>query len=398
MTQKDTTHNQEYIFTYILLKLAARCNINCTYCYWFRDKSVYQKPAVLTLEAEKAFIEKLAAHIRKYHVKNFFILFHGGEPLLFGKQRFEGFCQSLRHLEEKLGFELKLAVTTNGILVDQEWARLFRTFRVGVTVSIDGPEWVHNKYRLNFQGHGTFHETITALNVLRSDGIEPGVIAVCNPHSDPGEICNFFVTELGIFSFDILIPDATRENKPPSIAHYYKKLFDLWYDSYAPEGVSIRFIESISKGLLGLESHSESIGYGPNTTFTMLTDGSLEPLDVLRITGDNSTKTTLNVFNHELQDIQTNPLWREVREASLNLAPICQECAYKFACGGGHIAHRWSKQNRYNNPSVYCEDLKQIFKHAWARIAADLYIQTPTSIIPFLEADALFKRRRDINV
>jgi sulfatase maturation enzyme AslB (radical SAM superfamily) len=40
-------------FAFVLVKLASRCNINCTYCYWFRDAQVYEKPAVLTLEAER---------------------------------------------------------------------------------------------------------------------------------------------------------------------------------------------------------------------------------------------------------------------------------------------------------------------------------------------------------
>ena len=43
------------VFTFVLVKLASRCNINCTYCYWFRDAEVYRKPAVLTAEAEDAF-------------------------------------------------------------------------------------------------------------------------------------------------------------------------------------------------------------------------------------------------------------------------------------------------------------------------------------------------------
>ena len=35
------------VFKFILVKLAARCNINCSYCYWFRDKSVYDLPKIL---------------------------------------------------------------------------------------------------------------------------------------------------------------------------------------------------------------------------------------------------------------------------------------------------------------------------------------------------------------
>jgi uncharacterized protein len=367
-----TGAHDEQVFRYILLKLATRCNLKCTYCYWFRDDSVYEKPAVLTQQAEAAFLEKLARHIQQYQIDYFSILFHGGEPLLFGKKRFEAFCGKLRDMEKAFGFKLSLAITSNGVLIDEQWARLLRAFRVAVTISIDGPELVHDQRRVDIKGRGTFHKVLAALPILAAEGIRPGVLAVCDPHSDPEELCELFVRRLEIQHFDILVPDATHEDKPASIARYYKKLFDIVYDTYGMEGVHVRWLETVTKGLLGVPSHSESIGYRPVTTFTLLTDGSLEPLDVLRTAGRKATATSFDIFNHELQEIQRDPLWREVRDASLTLAPVCEQCVYKSACGGGHIASRWSKANRYNNPSVYCDDIKDIFDHISQRIANDI--------------------------
>lgn len=363
------------VFRYVLLKLAARCNIKCTYCYWFRDQSVYTKPPLLTLDAENALIGKLASHVLNHRIPDFFILFHGGEPLLFGKARFRMLCHKLRYLSSQLAFRLQLAVTTNGMLVDSEWAELFREYSVGVTVSIDGPAPVHNASRVDSQGRGTFDRVMKGLATLRSAGVEPGALAVCRPLSDPREICGFFVDTLGLKSFDILVPDATHEDAPDSIAYFYKTLFDLWYDVYSSKGVRIRYLESISKGLLGIDSRSESIGYGPTSTLTMLTDGSLEPLDVLRTAGTSMTKTAFNIFDHELQHAQRDKLWREVHDASLALAAPCLSCAYRHACGGGHIASRWSRARRFDNPSVYCDDIKEIMSHAWSRIAPDLRLE-----------------------
>ena len=70
-------------------------------------------------------------------MKNFFILFHGGEPLLFGKARFGALCAKLRSLAAECGIDLRLAVTTNAVLIDADWAALFSRWRVGVTVSLD---------------------------------------------------------------------------------------------------------------------------------------------------------------------------------------------------------------------------------------------------------------------
>jgi uncharacterized protein len=372
----------EKIFENLLLKLATRCNINCTYCYWFRDSSVYQKPGLLTATAEESLLSKLRSHIKRYDLKKFRIMYHGGEPLLFGKRRFEVLCGNLRRLEGTVGFSLRLTMTTNGLLIDEEWISLFKRYGVSVTLSIDGPARVHDSNRLDFKGEGTFNSTIAAFHLMRSEGLEPWILAVCNPAHDPEEICEFFTRELHAKSFDILVPDSNYEDKPASIATYYTKLFDLWYDKYSRQGVRIRFLESVTKGLLGMDSNSESIGYGPVTTVTMLTDGSLEPLDVLRTAGNASTKTEFNIVDNELQDIQGDPLWREVHEASLNLHETCQGCIYRHACGGGHIASRWSKTNRYNNPSVYCQDYQRLFSHAWTRISSDLYLEQDKVIAP----------------
>jgi uncharacterized protein len=381
-----TGPGSRFPFNYTLVKLAMRCNLACTYCYWFRDESVYDKPSLLTPEAEDAYVEKLGRHIVRYRMPSFYILFHGGEPMLFGAKRFDAFCRKLRALEHEVGFKLKLGMTTNGLLVNDAWLHLFQYHDVSVTLSIDGPAEAHDTFRVDFEGRGTHRKTVDALHLLRERGLEPGVLSVCNPRLDPEPLCEYFVNGLGLTAFDFLVPDANYEDGPPSIARYYTKLFDLWYDRYSARGIRIRFIESIAGGLLGQESHSESIGYGPTSTVTMLTDGSLEPLDVLRTAGKGFTKTAFNIVDHELQDVEADPLWQEILNATVHLPRVCEECTYKFACGGGHVASRFSREKRYDNPSVYCGDFKKLFRHSWKRMRKDLFVATGQGQIPLRQA------------
>ena len=63
------------------------------------------------------------------------------------------------------------------------------------------------------------------------------------------------------------------------------------------------------------------------------------------------------------------PVWLEAYHASLNLCDTWNACEYRQVCGGGRINHRWSAERRYENPSVYCEDLKEIFGHIRERVA-----------------------------
>lgn len=363
-------------FNYLLLKIASRCNIDCTYCYWFRDASVYEKPKKLMREAEVALLVKLSQHIRQYDLSEFYILLHGGEPLLFGKERFRTFCSAINSVAGDTDCTIHLSLTTNGILIDEEWAAILNDNNVDVTLSIDGPTEIHDKHRIDFKGLGTLSAVEAGLDQLRRVGITPGVLAVCDPQSDPRNVLDYFIKDLGIKKFDILVPDSTHEDNPRSIENYFKALFDAWYPSLANEGVDIRYLSSMMKGLLGGVSKVESIGYGPINTVCMLTDGSLEPLDVIRITGTGTTATEMNIFEHSFEDMKSCPVWREAYNASMRPCSVCLSCDYVQACGGGFLPHRFSAESGYDNPSVYCKDIKGLLSHIWDHIAHEVTIQS----------------------
>jgi sulfatase maturation enzyme AslB (radical SAM superfamily) len=91
------------VFTFVLVKLASRCNINCSYCYWFRDADVYKKPALLGVESEDAFCRRLEEHIREFGLDQFILALHGGEPLLFPKHRFVALLKKLDAIADRTG-------------------------------------------------------------------------------------------------------------------------------------------------------------------------------------------------------------------------------------------------------------------------------------------------------
>ena len=362
-------------FTFILVKLASRCNIKCTYCYWFRDAMVYQKPAVLTPEAEDAFCLRLEDHIREFSLPFFLLVFHGGEPLLFPKRRFDAFCKKLRGVEQRIGCAIMRGITTNAILVDDEWIALFKEHNISVSVSLDGPSEINDKFRVDFKGRGTLKDTLEGLDRLRAAGLDPGLISVCNPGTDPEKVLDFVVNELGYTHFDILPPDATHGDNPPPIADYFIRLFDVWFDKYAARGVNIDTLDAMIRGLVGQLSLSDTIGLGPIDTITLMPDGALEPLDVLRIAGNGSTATKIHVRDNAIKDVHNDPVWEEAYEASTTLCETCRKCEFLDACGGGHLAQRWSAERRFDNPSVYCESWKRILGHMWSRIAPTLTVE-----------------------
>lgn len=244
---------------------------------------------------------------------------------------------------------------------------------MSVAVSIDGPPEVHDSRRITLRREGSWGTTVDGYLALCRNGIQPSVLAVCHPASDPSAVLDHIAGDLGAVFCDFLMPDADHSGPPPpSIADFYIGLFDSWYDRYADLGVDVRIFGDFIRGLLGLQTKTDSLGYAPMQTVCLNTNGKLEPHDVLRIAGSTRVATDCSVFTHELADIYSDPLFDRVRRAVTDLCEDCSSCLYRTACGGGHLAHRWSEQRGYKNPSVYCSDLKRIFSHIAQRIRIDL--------------------------
>src|SRR6266576_787459 len=70
--------------------------------------------------------------------------------------------------------------------------------------------------------------------------------------------------------------------------------------------------------------------------------------------------------------------WRQTaRDASINLCEKCRQCKFMDACGGGYLPHRFSRNNGYDNPSVYCDDLYSMFDNMQSVLESHLYVSKP---------------------
>ena len=376
---------------YVLIKLASRCNYDCTYCYWFRDGSVRSLPAVIKPDVVEALIPAIERHIARYRLKEFTCSFHGGEPTLYGVAQFKRLVRAIDDVAVRTKCDIRYAMTTNAALLSEAWIKVIVDFNVSVTVSLDGPPKINDARRVSISNEGTWHKTVSGYLDLCRAGVRPSILAVCDPDADPIEILDHLASDLGATFCDVLIPDSNHNESPSSIKGFYIKLFDHWYDEYADRGVELRILTDFMRGLLGLETQTESVGFAPTQTVCLATDGSLEPHDVLRIAGVEQIATTANIRTHEIGAITRDPNWQKVRKASISLCDTCLNCRYKNACGGGHIAQRWSDARGYDNPSVYCEDLQAIFDHIAERLSDDIIAVKDGSALPRATVAALLR-------
>lgn len=360
---------------YYVLKVAGRCNINCTYCYMYNkgDESYRARPRVMPLDVAMQATARIIEYAKKEELPRAYLVLHGGEPLLVGKRWMEDFLTAVQAIRPA-GIEIRMSVQTNATLLDSEWIEMFSRHGVHVGVSIDGPPEWHDQFRIGFDGRGTYDATRRGIDLLRESGASFGALAVANPGYDAARIYRH-LRGLGITKFDFLWPDYNHDAPPPwpagRLAKFFIELFDAWYAEGNPH-VELRWFESVMLLALGEGSLTEGIGGGAVSSVVVETDGSLQPLDVLRICGDSFTEVGLNVITDGVDELRRTGLYQAGLRCQDSLSDTCRECRIVDICGGGYLPSRWSAERGFRNVNVHCADLYEVISYIMRRVRTDL--------------------------
>ena len=163
----------------VLLKVASRCNLNCSYCYVYNmgDSGWRRQPKRLSEGLQAAIVRELAGLVEQQE-RPFSIVLHGGEPLLLGVSRLRSLFAALREAVPACG----LHIQTNGTLLDDPILDVCAEYRVGVSVSLDGPEAITDQHRFDHQGHGSFARVWKGIERLQghpaASSLFSGILAV----------------------------------------------------------------------------------------------------------------------------------------------------------------------------------------------------------------------------
>ena len=360
-----------------VLKVAELCNLNCSYCYMYNkgDTSFRLRPKFMTAEVATATLHRIASYARRRQFAGIEIALHGGEPLLAGHAWMRWFLETSQQIASSEGVIFELGLQTNGTLLDDEWVELFSRFNVQLGISCDGPPEWHDAVRIDHAGSGSYAEVRRAIDLLhRKYKARWGVLTVANPEAPARVVLQHFA-DLGVPMIDFLWPDFNHDAPPPwppgTLGMYYRDLFDFWYSEMHSEP-RVRWFESAIRLLLGGHSSMDALGPNPITDIMVESDGSWEPLDVLRTCENGFTRTKINALTHDVEAIFDVPLYKAGLHNQELLPPVCRSCAYRNVCGGGYLPHRYSRRNGFANPSVHCVDLLAVLTHIRERLAADL--------------------------
>ena len=148
----------------------AVCNLDCSYCFFLSKEMLYPGSRFrMADELLETYLRQLIeSHAQVPEVQ---IAWQGGEPTLMG---LDFFRRSVDIAERYLrpGQRATYTIQTNGTLLDDEWAAFFREHDFLVGLSIDGPRELHDTYRVDKGGKGSFAQVMRGLDHLRDRGVE----------------------------------------------------------------------------------------------------------------------------------------------------------------------------------------------------------------------------------
>jgi uncharacterized protein len=349
-----------------VLKVHSRCDLACDDCYVYQhaDQSWRVKPKALDEATARQAAVRIGEHARKHRLSEVHVVLHGGEPLLLGHDGLLGVLHMLRSLIDPVT-RLDLRIHTNGVLLDERLCELFADYDVRVGVSLDGDRTANDRHRRFAGGRSSHSQVRRALAMLRRPEyrhLYAGILCTIDVANDPIAVYEALLAEAPP-RIDLLLPHATWDkppHRPAGVDTPYASWLGQIHLRWATDGrpVPIRIFDSLLAAWEGHRSSSEAAGLDPVDLLVIETDGSWEQADSLKTAFDGAPATGFDIFSHSVDEVAAHP-GISARQTGLDaLCETCRACSLVRACGGGLYAHRYRSGNGFDNPSVYCADLK----------------------------------------
>ncbi|MFV0253170.1 MAG: anaerobic sulfatase maturase [Beutenbergiaceae bacterium] len=358
-----TSQQRRLPFSVLAKPTGAACNLDCSYCFFLSKELLYDHDGQRMSEAGlETYLGNLLDSQPDGPVE---ITWQGGEPTLRGLAFFRRaveLAQQLRRPRQQLSYALQ----TNATLLDDDWARFLAEHRFLVGVSMDGPEHLHDVYRVNKAGRGTHAQVARGWQVLQRYGVETNIL--CTVHrgnqDHPLQVYRYFRDRLGARFLQFIpiverVPAAqlalaeqgwrpgphgkrsllyrqhgdrvtSRSVDPQAYGRFLSDIFDEWVGRDVGE-VFVQDFDVTLANLFGQHSlcvHAPECGSAiavEHNGDVYSCDHYVEPDYLLG-----------NVDTDSMADLVRSPRQREFGRAKrTTLPPQCVQCPVRWACHGG---------------------------------------------------------------
>ena len=354
----------------------AICNLACSYCFFLEKESFYPGSRFrMSDEVLESYIQQL---IKAHSRSPVTFAWQGGEPTLMGID----FYRRALELQEKCrrpGMVFENTMQTNGTLLNEEWCQFFKDNGFLIGISIDGPRELHDAYRVDKKGEGTFDRVMQGLRLLQKYGVEYNVLTTVNRRNAdyPLEVYRFLRDEAGT-DWIQFIPVVERINEgghtlyqegnqvsdrsvlPEQFGSFLIRIFDEWVRNDVGE-VFVQTFEASARKWLGLASgmcvFDETCGMGlalEHNGDLYSCDHFVEPDYLLG-----------NIMEREISELAGSEKQYRFGQAKRDVLPQeCTECRVFFACQGECPKNRFLKSSTGEPGLNYlCKGWKAFFSH-----------------------------------
>ena len=338
------------------------CNINCNYCYLpGRSNKATMAPEVLRALFEKVFASG-------WTCEELTVIWHAGEPLVMPVSYYQeafSLIESLRpaHVQVRHSFQ------TNGTLLSQAWCDLFKTWQVGVGVSIDGPRRFNDAHRLGRNGRSTYDKAVAGLRLLRSEQVPFHVISVLTDQSldAPQEMLDFYLAEgienvcfnveesEGDHVSELFASRAPRERFERFLGHFWRE---------ARRDARIHFIREID-GIIPRvfrpgTDEMKNVQVEPFAMLNVDCRGNVSSFSPELLGLKNAAYNDFiigNVLTDSLEQMRSSEAMRAMtRDIAAGVSRCSASCEYFSVCGGGAPVNKLTENKSFDTERTgFCE-------------------------------------------
>lgn len=365
-----------------------QCNLDCHYCFYTEKESLFPgKPSFrMSDEVLEAFIRN---YIHSQSIPEISFVWQGGEPTLMGLDYFRRIIELQKKYAQ--GKKINNSLQTNGTLLTDEWCTFLAQHDFLVGLSLDGPEDIHDHYRVDRGGKPTFQKVLKALHLLQQYGVPFNVLTCVTKESSkrPLDVYRFLRAQ-GVKFIQFIpiierVPDTTshqlglRLAAPPAFnqkevqtavtpwtveseayGNFLIQVFDEWVRQDVGS-VHIMNFEWALSSWLGLPSSICIFSEHCGSAAVMEHNGDLYSCDHY-VYPDYQMGNILTDSLGELMESEQQKNFGTSKKTSLPKS--CLDCDVRFACHGECPKHRFLLTDEGEPGLNYlCAGYKKYFRH-----------------------------------
>ncbi len=348
--------------------------MRCKYCFYEDEASCREQgfTGLMSIETAENII-KAACETAQESIS---FMFQGGEPTLVGLDFYRSFLD-IEKKYERSDLKFYHSIQTNGLVLDEEWAKFFRENGFFVGLSLDGNSDLHDLNRLTKQGSGTHSRVLKAARLLEKHGVEFNVLSVVTAKNarTVEKTYNFFKKQ-GFDSLQFIdcLNSFDGEGFSPDNNEYFSfldRLFALWFaDLKSGRYVHIRQLDNWFNILLGGAPEACNMCGHCTVQFVVEGDGSVYPCDFYALDEYKIGKIGESTLE-EMFECETS---QSFLRASMSVPEDCKSCRWFAVCRNGCRRERELLSDGSYGKYRRCEAVKAFFDKNEREIAKALQL------------------------